>query len=83
VRRADQEKAWNIVTSFSKSSARVFGKDDLPSHDERYAAAEEYMDIVYQLWEKSWEDDVQKWQAEVRFALPSVPSQPHMAELEA
>jgi alkanesulfonate monooxygenase SsuD/methylene tetrahydromethanopterin reductase-like flavin-dependent oxidoreductase (luciferase family) len=63
--------AWNIVTSFSKSSAKVFGMDDLPSHDERYASAEEYMDIVYQLWEKSWEDGVQKWQAEVSIPPPN------------
>jgi alkanesulfonate monooxygenase SsuD/methylene tetrahydromethanopterin reductase-like flavin-dependent oxidoreductase (luciferase family) len=40
--------AWNIVTSFSKSSAEVFGLENILPHDERYAAAEEYMDIVYQ-----------------------------------
>jgi alkanesulfonate monooxygenase SsuD/methylene tetrahydromethanopterin reductase-like flavin-dependent oxidoreductase (luciferase family) len=39
--------AWNVVTSFSKSSAQALGMDNLASHEERYAAAEEYMDIVY------------------------------------
>jgi len=69
--KANEWVGWNIVTSFSKSSAKVFGMDDLLKHEERYKAAEEYMDIVYQLWEKSWEDDVQTWQAEVPFfSLP-------------
>src|SRR5256714_15494323 len=27
-----------------------------PRHEERYAIAEEYMQVVYQLWEGSWED---------------------------
>jgi alkanesulfonate monooxygenase SsuD/methylene tetrahydromethanopterin reductase-like flavin-dependent oxidoreductase (luciferase family) len=26
-------------------------------HDERYRIAEEYMDVVYGLWEGSWRDD--------------------------
>jgi alkanesulfonate monooxygenase SsuD/methylene tetrahydromethanopterin reductase-like flavin-dependent oxidoreductase (luciferase family) len=39
--------AWNVVTSFSESAAKAYGMDNLLAHDERYAAAEEYMDIVY------------------------------------
>lgn len=39
---------WNIVTSHSNSAAQAFGRDEVIPHDERYAAAEEYMDIVYQ-----------------------------------
>jgi alkanesulfonate monooxygenase SsuD/methylene tetrahydromethanopterin reductase-like flavin-dependent oxidoreductase (luciferase family) len=39
---------WNIVTSHSTSAAQAFGMDEVVPHDERYAAAEEYMDIVYQ-----------------------------------
>jgi FMN-dependent oxidoreductase (nitrilotriacetate monooxygenase family) len=50
------------------SSAKVFGLDNLLPHDERYASAEEYMDILYQLWEKSWDDGVQTWQAEPEMA---------------
>ena len=34
------------MTSFSKSSAKALGMEDLLAHDERYAAAEEYMEIV-------------------------------------
>jgi alkanesulfonate monooxygenase SsuD/methylene tetrahydromethanopterin reductase-like flavin-dependent oxidoreductase (luciferase family) len=39
---------WNIVTSHSNSAAQAFGQDVVVPHDERYDAAEEYMDIVYQ-----------------------------------
>jgi alkanesulfonate monooxygenase SsuD/methylene tetrahydromethanopterin reductase-like flavin-dependent oxidoreductase (luciferase family) len=39
---------WNVVTGFGKSAARCMGKDDVLGHDERYLAAQEYMDVVYQ-----------------------------------
>src|SRR6266704_4098454 len=48
--------AWNIVTSYLESGARNFGRAGLPQHDERYAIADEYLDICYRLWESSWED---------------------------
>lgn len=47
---------WNIVTGYSETAARGRGSDRLLPHDERYEVAEEYMDIVYRLWEASWED---------------------------
>lgn len=49
--------AWNVVTSWSKSAAKALGYDDVIPHDERYAMAEEYMDLVYKFWESSWADD--------------------------
>jgi len=49
--------AWNIVTSYLNNTARNLGHGDLPSHEERYARADEYMEVVYKLWEGSWEDD--------------------------
>ncbi|MGE0483873.1 MAG: LLM class flavin-dependent oxidoreductase [Gammaproteobacteria bacterium] len=49
--------AWNIVTSYLADANANFGLDDQMAHDERYARAEEYMEVVYQLWEHSWEDD--------------------------
>ena len=48
---------WNIVTSPVANGARNFGLDDLTEHDERYRWAQEYMQVVYKLWEGSWEDD--------------------------
>ena len=49
--------AWNIVTSGQENAARNFGLDALPSHDDRYRWADEYVDVVYKLWEGSWDDD--------------------------
>lgn len=59
---------FNVVTSFGKAAARCMGGDDALPHDERYAAAEEYMDLVYRLWEQCWEDDAQVWSVEPEMA---------------
>ncbi|SNY68503.1 LLM class flavin-dependent oxidoreductase [Paractinoplanes atraurantiacus] len=48
---------WNIVTSALDSAARNLGLDKQLPHDQRYAVAEEFMDVVYKLWESSWADD--------------------------
>jgi FMN-dependent oxidoreductase (nitrilotriacetate monooxygenase family) len=47
---------WNIVTSGEDGSARNFGMDKLYEHDLRYDMADEYLDLVNQLWD-SWEPD--------------------------
>lgn len=49
--------AWNIVTSYLKSEAVNLGMEDQIEHDKRYDRADEYMDVVYKLWEHSWEED--------------------------
>ena len=49
--------AWNIVASYLESGGRSFGHTGLPSHDERYDMADEYLEVCYKLWEASWEDD--------------------------
>ncbi|KFA70209.1 hypothetical protein S40285_04419 [Stachybotrys chlorohalonatus IBT 40285] len=49
--------AWNVVTSYSTSSAKANGMDSITPHDKRYEKAHEYMDLCYALWEGSWEDD--------------------------
>ncbi|KAL6703110.1 hypothetical protein ACN47E_010172 [Coniothyrium glycines] len=54
---ADGRVAWNIVTSYLDSAARNFGLDSQVPHDERYEIAEEYMQVVYKLWEGSWRSD--------------------------
>jgi FMN-dependent oxidoreductase (nitrilotriacetate monooxygenase family) len=48
---------WNIVTGYLDSAARNLGLNQQLSHDERYDLADEYMEVVYKLWEKSWDDD--------------------------
>src|SRR5712671_2860060 len=47
---------WNIVTGYLDSAARGMGLAAQPDHDGRYEVAEEYMSVVYKLWEASWED---------------------------
>jgi FMN-dependent oxidoreductase (nitrilotriacetate monooxygenase family) len=49
--------SWNIVTGFQDSAARAMGLDRQRDHDMRYDLAEEYMEVVYKLWEGSWQDD--------------------------
>ncbi len=48
---------WNIVTGYLDSAARGMGFDAQMAHDDRYDLAEEYMQVVYALWEGSWDDD--------------------------
>ncbi|MGY4533118.1 FMN-dependent oxidoreductase (nitrilotriacetate monooxygenase family) [Pseudomonas sp. TE3786] len=48
---------WNIVTSYLSSGARNLGHKQQLSHDQRYALAEEYLQVCYKLWETSWDDD--------------------------
>jgi FMN-dependent oxidoreductase (nitrilotriacetate monooxygenase family) len=45
---------WNVVTSSEDQAAQNYGMDSLPPHDERYERADEFIDIVKQLWD-SWE----------------------------
>ena len=49
--------AWNIVTGYLDSAAKAFGLAGQLPHDERYVMAEEFMQVVYKLWEGSWEDN--------------------------
>ena len=49
--------AWNIVTSYLPNAGENLGFGGLPPHDERYARAEEYLEVAYKLWEGSWEED--------------------------
>ncbi|MDH5858583.1 LLM class flavin-dependent oxidoreductase [Lampropedia aestuarii] len=48
---------WNIVTGYLDSAARAMGHAEQLPHDARYDRADEFMDVVYQLWEGSWQDD--------------------------
>ena len=47
---------WNIVTGYLDSAARAMGLAANVAHDERYDAADDYLDTVYRLWERSWDD---------------------------
>jgi alkanesulfonate monooxygenase len=47
---------WNVVTSWSEQEAYNFGRDSHMAHDLRYRRAEEFVDVVFGLWD-SFEDD--------------------------
>lgn len=51
---------WNIVTGYLDSAARAMGLDRQMAHDDRYDMADEFMQVVYRLWEESWAADAVK-----------------------
>ncbi|MBD1909925.1 LLM class flavin-dependent oxidoreductase [Leptolyngbya sp. FACHB-16] len=48
--------AWNVVTSVNDGEAKNFGVADHLEHDQRYDRADEFLDVVSQLWD-SWQSD--------------------------
>ncbi|KAK3377116.1 luciferase-like domain-containing protein [Lasiosphaeria ovina] len=48
---------WNIVTSYLDSAAKNLGRSEQLPHDDRYAQAEEYIKVMYKLFQSSWRDD--------------------------
>ncbi len=48
---------WNIVTGYLDSAARAMGLTEQIEHDRRYDQADEYLEVLYKLWEGGWEDD--------------------------
>jgi FMN-dependent oxidoreductase (nitrilotriacetate monooxygenase family) len=48
--------AWNVVTSVNQGEADNFGLTRHLGHDERYDAADEFLDLTFQLWD-SWQPD--------------------------
>jgi FMN-dependent oxidoreductase (nitrilotriacetate monooxygenase family) len=62
---------WNIVTTGTAATAvRAFGVP-MVDHDERYAMADDFMEVVYQAWEGAWEPDALEKDKAGRFADPS------------
>lgn len=47
---------WNVVTTAATDAGANFGLDGIPAHADRYARAEEFLDVVRSLW-NSWSDD--------------------------
>lgn len=47
---------WNIVTSYLESGAKNLGQLGLARQDNRYEVANEYVEVLYKLFEGSWED---------------------------
>ncbi|MBB3212779.1 FMN-dependent oxidoreductase (nitrilotriacetate monooxygenase family) [Herbaspirillum sp. Sphag1AN] len=47
--------AWNVVTTSYDKSAANFTRGNHPAHEQRYAMAGEFVDVVRGLWD-SWQD---------------------------
>lgn len=48
---------WNIVTGYLDSAARAVGRQGQTDHDLRYDQADDCLELLYKLWEGSWDDD--------------------------
>jgi FMN-dependent oxidoreductase (nitrilotriacetate monooxygenase family) len=53
----DGRFGWNVVTGYLPAAARAMGEADQMPHDRRYDHADEYLEVLYKLWEGSWDDD--------------------------
>lgn len=53
----DGRIAWNVVTSYLESEAVNLGLTGRLPRDLRYDRADEFLEVVYKLWEHSWEDE--------------------------
>jgi FMN-dependent oxidoreductase (nitrilotriacetate monooxygenase family) len=49
---------WNVVTGSSPAAAANFSRDEHPPHEERYAMAREFLDVVKGLWDSVDEDAI-------------------------
>ncbi|GAB3043842.1 LLM class flavin-dependent oxidoreductase [Virgibacillus ainsalahensis] len=49
--------AWNVVTSYLESEAVNLGLSGRLPKELRYDRADEFLEVVYKLWEHSWDDD--------------------------
>ncbi|MET0326112.1 MAG: NtaA/DmoA family FMN-dependent monooxygenase [Ilumatobacteraceae bacterium] len=62
---------WNIVTTGTADTAvKAFGVP-MVDHDQRYAMADDFLQLVYQLWEGAWEPDALERDKAGRFADPA------------
>ena len=48
--------AWNVVTTSNTKAAQNYNREEHIEHEQRYARAQEFVDVVRGLWD-CWEDD--------------------------
>lgn len=62
---------WNVVTTGTAETAvEAFGVPMVP-HDERYRMADDFMEVVYKLWEGAWEPGALERDKLGRYADPA------------
>lgn len=60
---------WNVVTSMFDAEARNHGYPAMPDHTQRYARAQEFVDVVLRLWD-SWSDSALRLERDGQYADP-------------
>lgn len=66
---------WNVVTTYNENAAINFGLKELPERNQRYARAEEFVDVVRKLWE-SWDYDALHYPERVKNGRPLISPAP-------
>ena len=62
---------WNIVTTGTAETATAAFGIPMVAHDERYQMAEDFMEVIYKLWEGSWEPGALEKDKSGRWADPA------------
>jgi len=62
---------WNVVTTgTAETASQAFGVP-MVAHDDRYDMADDFMEVVYKLWEGCWEPDALERDKAGRYADPA------------
>lgn len=61
---------WNVVTTGTAETASAAFGVPMVAHDERYNMADDFMELVYKLWEGAWEPDALELDKKGRYADP-------------
>lgn len=62
---------WNVVTTgLADTTSANFGRE-MPPHDKRYDMGDDFMQVVYKLWEGCWEPDAVLADKNSMYADPS------------
>ena len=61
---------WNMVTTGTAETASAAFGVPMVAHDERYNMADDFMELVYKLWEGAWEPDALELDKKGRYADP-------------
>ena len=62
---------WNVVTTGTAETATAAFGMEMVDHDKRYDMADDFMSVVYKLWEGAWERDAVERNKEGRFSDPA------------
>lgn len=62
---------WNVVTTGTAETAAAAFGIPMVAHDDRYAMAADFMEVVYKLWEGAWEPDALEKDKDGRYADPA------------